>query len=433
MKLKFYYCLCLVLLLGLGIIACTRDDSVNTEPQSQEELLQQKAEIWYQQNLDFAIKNKSSGIDINAFRLNWDRKEFIKNQSGNTIISVPVEGVIPGYALGVMNFLLTQEGESQGVYKVYKEDPYQQNTEMAFYSGTGQLIVQGYYNYKRGTFIVPEVAYNPVAGIYHTAKKGKGEVEEREIEEVIITKPRPPQPKPPIPWIPPTNPAPRPPDSGFPATPGGGGGGPNPNQEIINNLKQYPCAQKLLEQLPSLDNSFAKLIETMFKNNDKVKVTFSSKDFGNSKLEGHFIEDKNKTQKTGILHFDIELSTKILKNSTQEYVLSVMYHEFVHAYLTHEWITLSRDEYHQKYPYFESYVVDGVQKFKFIPGDHQAFSPFINMIADGILAYNSNFPKKLATDLAMGGLTEDADEGVGTRQNERESNRHALGTKCSKP
>ncbi|EQB93369.1 hypothetical protein C874_01205 [Elizabethkingia anophelis 502] len=207
----------------------------------------------------------------------------------------------------------------------------------------------------------------------------------------------------------------------------------NPNQEIINKLEGYPCAQDLVNRVHNLNSSLSNIIKTTFKNNDNVNVTFTAQDFTDPNLEGHFIEDKVKTQTTGIIHFNIEISKKILQNATQEYVLSVMYHELVHAYLAHEWDRLGADAYHQQYPYLESYTVGGEMKFKFISGDHQAYSPFISMIADAIQAYNPNFPRRLANNLAMGGLTNGVDEGIGTRKNERESNQSAAGTKCSKP
>ncbi len=171
-----------------------------------------------------------------------------------------------------------------------------------------------------------------------------------------------------------------------------GGGTPNANQEIINNLKDYPCAQKLLEQLPNLNNSLAKLIEAAFKSNKKANVTFWGVDFADPLLQGEFKDKTTEEDKiNGVLTFQIELSKKILKNSTQEYVLGVMYHEFVHAYLGYEFKRLGPDEYHRQYPYIENYVVDGVTKFRFITGDHQAYSPFINMIADAIQSYNPKF------------------------------------------
>ncbi|MDX8571863.1 hypothetical protein OZ666_09235 [Elizabethkingia sp. HX QKY] len=226
-----------------------------------------------------------------------------------------------------------------------------------------------------------------------------------------------------------------------PGSDSGGGGAPfpnpstTPNQEIINNLEKYPCAQKLLEKAPNLNSSFSELIKNIFKENDRVKVTFIPYPFEDPRDEGKFLEEKKTKDNEGneILNFTIRLSEDVLKTSTQEYALSVMYHEFVHAYLTYEWRRLGTDTYIQKYPFLETYTVNGEVKFKFIAGDHQAFSPFISMIADAIQAYNPNFSRKLANNLAMGGLTNGVDEGVASRQNERESNKYASGTKCAKP
>lgn len=223
--------------------------------------------------------------------------------------------------------------------------------------------------------------------------------------------------------------------SGGPTT-HGGGGTPNANQEIINNLKDYPCAQKLLEQLPNLNNSLAKLIEAAFKSNKKANVTFWGVDFADPLLQGEFKDKTTEEDKiNGVLTFQIELSKKILKNSTQEYVLGVMYHEFVHAYLGYEFKRLGPDEYHRQYPYIENYVVDGVTKFRFITGDHQAYSPFINMIADAIQSYNPKFPRDRAIAIAMEGLTKDELPNNGEDYNtiERYSGDTAVGTKCSKP
>ncbi|WP_454060246.1 hypothetical protein [Elizabethkingia ursingii] len=221
---------------------------------------------------------------------------------------------------------------------------------------------------------------------------------------------------------------------------GGGGGGyfptPKPNQEIINNLKDYPCAQKLLEQLPSLNNSLAKLIEVAFKSNKKANVTFNVADFNDPLLQGEFKDKTTEEDKiNGVLTYQIELSRKILKNSTQEYVLGVMYHEFVHAYLGYEFKRLGPDEYHRQYPYIENYVVGGVTKFRFITGDHQAYGPFINMIADAIQSYNPKFPRDRAIAIAMEGLTKNELPNNGEDYNtiERYSGDTAVGTKCSKP
>ncbi|AQX09182.1 hypothetical protein [Elizabethkingia ursingii] len=232
---------------------------------------------------------------------------------------------------------------------------------------------------------------------------------------------------------------------------GGGGGGDGgyelppltkPNQEIINNLKDYPCAQKLVEQLPDLNNSLAKLIKDTFgESNKDIKVIFHSEIFKSPQDNGlttAIIENGN------LLGFDVALNQDILKTATQEYVLATMYHEFIHAYLGYEFKKLGPDAYSAKYPHLENYVVNGITKFRFKEGDHQAFTPFVSMISDAIMSYakvnNPNFPQKVANALAMKGLITEKDLNAALpdaadlyNQSERYSEKSAQGVKCTKP
>ncbi|MDN8924021.1 hypothetical protein Q0P01_14690, partial [Staphylococcus aureus] len=79
-------------------------------------------------------------------------------------------------------------------------------------------------------------------------------------------------------------------------------------------------AQKLLEQLPSLDNSFAKLIEATFKNNDKIKVTFVAGEL-KSEIAGQELAGRtnyiNTNESTRVTSFEITLNRDILKTATQ--------------------------------------------------------------------------------------------------------------------
>lgn len=228
-----------------------------------------------------------------------------------------------------------------------------------------------------------------------------------------------------------------------PAETGGGSAFPNPstnpNQEIINNLKDYPCAQKLLQDLKTdLNNDLAKLIvNTLGDDNKSVQVNFFGEEFDDSQLNGQ----TRRVDKIGdkIMKFDIALSKDMLQNATQEYVLATMYHEFVHAYLGYQFKALGADVYHAKYPYIESYIVGGVTKFRFKTGDHQAFTPFVNMIADALRTYNPNIPSKVATALAMKGLIDEEspnpylpDGADLINQQERKSDKYSQGTKCAK-
>ena len=226
---------------------------------------------------------------------------------------------------------------------------------------------------------------------------------------------------------------------------GGGGGGTgtgspssSPNQEIINKLGKFPCAQKLLEQLPNLNNSLASLVKNIFgENNKNIQVTFEPKEFKGSE---EIVEGKTDLVRQDGLNMTINifLNQDMLKTATQEYVLSIMYHEFIHAYLHYERINLSSQDFAQKYPNLESYdipLADGttVTKYRFYD-DHGAFGPFINTIADAILSYNPKFPRDQALFLAMGGVTKEMPKGgFGTNQNERNPKKYgnSVGTRCA--
>ncbi|HFK5562274.1 TPA: hypothetical protein ACGZ9C_001922 [Elizabethkingia anophelis] len=238
MRIKIYH-VALVILIGLGIIACTRDESFTSSSKKQEEILLERAKAWHQENTEFAKVQGSAGIDVTAFGLDWSKKTFLQNKSGNTLISVPIEGTIPGFSVGIMNFLVSKEGDTYGVYKVFKDNPDLKDTEMSFYSGTGQLIVQGYYNRSKKTFVTPMGRYNVQAGIQ---KMAFGKELEQEIDEVVITVPAPVNPPPvtpTIPYIPPTNPS-LPPDTGFPPyDPGKENTNPSPS----GSGQQDPCSK----------------------------------------------------------------------------------------------------------------------------------------------------------------------------------------------
>jgi hypothetical protein len=102
--------------------------------------------------------------------------------------------------------------------------------------------------------------------------------------------------------------------------PGGNGnhGTTNPNQDIINNLQDYPCAQNLVQQLPNLRNDLAIAMHQIFQNNDNYNIIFRPKsNMGN--VDGStFTSHTN----TGIFTAFIDLNDQILAHATKEYILT---------------------------------------------------------------------------------------------------------------
>lgn len=286
MRIKIYHVL--LMLCALGVISCVRDEFTGKETGAKEELLLQKAKLWYRENVEFAKSNASTGVDVTRFTLDWEHKDFMKNQSGNTIISVPIKSEIPGYKTGVLNFLLTQEGVSLGVYKVYKEST--GSTDMAYYSGTGQLIVKGFYNDEKGTFLPDQLGIDVGfrGGGYH------------DIEEVIIDGPQPQTPIQTPGWEG-SNPG-NPPGNGFPPYgPGwssGGGGGNGGNYTVT------PCGKTKTRLTDPNVKAKINELKTQSTQGGEIGVKFKANGTPSATItgEGHSVNLGDKTGYQGGYH-----------------------------------------------------------------------------------------------------------------------------------
>ncbi|MDV3747081.1 hypothetical protein CMU21_04475 [Elizabethkingia anophelis] len=346
MKIKFYHFF-LVILIGLGIIACTRDESVSNSPQNSDDLLLQKAKAWYQENTEFAKKNNSSGFDVTNLQLNWDKKTFIENKAGTKILVVPVEETSENsfYAYSEMNFLLEKDGTPYGLYKMYQDYPFWTSSKMEIYSGTGQLITQGYYDFNTKS-MKPYYKLRTTASVIRSlayAGDGDDDIERNhDIKEVIITNPKPLPPKPPVPTDPtPTNP-------GFPTNPGGGGSGggswgsnpPSPEEWTSSDhvrdseVKKNKCLDEVYTQLKNSSGLFNSLLGN-FKGNAVLNLNFSVRSLGTGSVGGGIqtaYTDVN-TIKNG--YVNITVNSDIL-GSSKLFLASTLIHEMLHAKLTYD-------------------------------------------------------------------------------------------------
>ncbi|MDE5448558.1 hypothetical protein BAX94_11345 [Elizabethkingia meningoseptica] len=225
--------------------------------------------------------------------------------------------------------------------------------------------------------------------------------------------------------------------SGGSTTHGGGSGtgGSAVNKIDAEQLKDYPCAYALAQQLPNLNNDIAKLLMDTFGKDNGINVTFKPADLENADGGTNMIGDKNKFEAT------IRLDKGMLTQATQEYILATMYHEVVHAYLLFEQTRLGVSGFNESYPGVRSYDVtmkDGTtsRKFEFIQKqDHNRMGPFINGLKDSILKFSPNYPPERAEALAMWGIIteESIPKGYASiNAHERESSTAALGKKCNK-
>ncbi|WP_236900612.1 hypothetical protein [Elizabethkingia ursingii] len=244
-----------------------------------------------------------------------------------------------------------------------------------------------------------------------------------DIEEVVITVKRKKKED---------APTPRPPEEGggcqehancIDYNPGGGGGNGN-GEDIslpekvdkidITELKTYPCAFAIAQELPNLKNDLGTVLNKIFKNSDKYDINFKI-----SKILDATSSTDGKTQPSDFkkeadkFTATIFLNKAVLENATKEYILVTMYHEVVHAYLDFELYKLGQQEFSLKYP---GIVVDRVvntfdeagkqyitQAFVYY-SDHTEAGAYVGTLEKIIKEYNPNLSAETAKILAKSGM-----------------------------
>ncbi|MDX8569417.1 hypothetical protein OZ668_15560 [Elizabethkingia sp. HX XZB] len=231
--------------------------------------------------------------------------------------------------------------------------------------------------------------------------------------------------------------------------PGGGGGNgngedislPEKVDEIsIEQLINFPCAFAIAQELPSLKNDLGTILNKIFKNSDKYKITFRSKSnmgMDDGQTGGAF-------NQAGKFFATIDLNEDVLKNATKEYILVTMYHEVIHAYLDFEKGRLGDQKFSEAYPMFgftydKDNNGDPIKRIYFLES-HQEYGQFLDTLEDIIFSYNTqhspNNPLSRETIRAMAksGVTKLSQNEYDLNQRERgtnvKQNGTPNGTKC---
>jgi hypothetical protein len=203
----------------------------------------------------------------------------------------------------------------------------------------------------------------------------------------------------------------QPPDD--PTGPSGGGGAgtrwvyeelPHPNQDIIDSLQGYPCAQEILGRMPNLDDFTDALLNKIFDVSPNVNVIFKADS------DGLLGDDNGGTAErytqNGKLYIKILLNPSMMENASQEFTLAVMLHESIHAYYKFEMAK------------YEAGIVDSFYIKSNFPklwqyrnetggasGEHREMSEGImNNIADALKVFNSYLDPSVRRALALNGL-----------------------------
>lgn len=205
------------------------------------------------------------------------------------------------------------------------------------------------------------------------------------------------------------------------------------NQNIIDNLDGYPCAQDLLKQMPVLNNELAKILQDTFGTSDKVNIIFKAKE-GMGTVDG---VRESVDRKNGMFNVTINLNSDMLKYATKEYILVTMYHEALHAYIGYQVTILPYDQYFANFPKVTEYEVKDINgniiKKYTLDADHKNFGSFVASLQNSIISYNSNIPSDVALAMAKWGIvTNLTNDEIMKNNNEKDTrnNSNYKGTKC---
>lgn len=206
---------------------------------------------------------------------------------------------------------------------------------------------------------------------------------------------------------------------------------PTANQNIIDALDGYPCAQDLLRQIPNANNEIAKSINDLFGTSEKIDLTFKPK-AGMGNVDG---ETKvGIVKEFGTFKATIFINEDILNYGTKEYILVTMFHEALHAYLDYELWNLGKEKFEANYPsiYVSSETTQNgtINSYNFLE-NHQTFGFYLQDLKNVISSFNPSLSADVVTALAKTGVTTTTMSEQQKNANERDVRLNNFsGTKC---
>ena len=186
-------------------------------------------------------------------------------------------------------------------------------------------------------------------------------------------------------------------------------------EEKVDDDLTNPCAKAVLEQAKTLNSEISNILG-MFGSDDNYNIRIHNKSFATdpehkgdvayTKSNGSIDNYNNHT-----LNCDIYLNDDIISSASQEYILTTIYHEVIHAYLNAESQILGQEAFNKKYPFVkQQYLSIGgepVRRYVFLDR-HERFAPFIESLARSIMSLpGTNISYETAIAMAKAGVVED--------------------------
>lgn len=171
------------------------------------------------------------------------------------------------------------------------------------------------------------------------------------------------------------------------------------NQNIIDSLSRFPCAQSVLAKIPEINNFTKETIQDIFGINEDINLTFSvgnPTSFENNTVDGYTNCNGGQT----IFDCNIKLNPQMLSKASKDYIFITLIHEALHGYIKFKRHTLDSTEFKNLFPLY--FPINGESQHSVMAGN-QANS-FVEKMAAALTTFNPNISLANAKALAWGGL-----------------------------
>lgn len=167
------------------------------------------------------------------------------------------------------------------------------------------------------------------------------------------------------------------------------------NQNIIDSLNGYPCAQGVLAQMPDCNSEVAKILDSIFNISAEVSIQFSV----NPSLPDT-IAAQTRSANGSLSNYlaVVELNPKDLMGS-QDYIAATLIHECVHAYITYQRANFGSDTsgFQTLFPIYWDFRGNDAQH-------NEMAGNYVDMMKRFLKGINPNLQDDVASALAWGGL-----------------------------
>lgn len=179
------------------------------------------------------------------------------------------------------------------------------------------------------------------------------------------------------------------------------------NQNIIDSLQGYPCAQSILVAMPNLNAQTKNLIQDVFNSNTDINITF----FVDPSLRGTSV-DGQKVKGSGAFIFNgtIAMNPDVLEKATKEYILVTFLHESLHAYFKHQVDLYNAKQidsttFKQNFLLFWNPDNLGYLNNPTELAEHELMAEkYLTYMKNALISFNPSISQEFATALAWGGL-----------------------------